>query len=104
MITREQLIKEFLNELSEEDIYIALYEFNELWYWCRIEALSYIIDKLNLSFKIDELLNYWAIAYQEWEAANWEYRINHLWDLDMEYNTIDKLLEELNYFEEQCIW
>jgi len=30
MITREQLIKEFLNELSEEDIYIALYEFNEL--------------------------------------------------------------------------
>jgi hypothetical protein len=30
MITREQLIGEFLNELSEEDIDIALNEFNEL--------------------------------------------------------------------------
>jgi len=30
MITREQLIGEFLNELSEEDIDVALNEFNEL--------------------------------------------------------------------------
>jgi hypothetical protein len=106
MIKREQLIEAWMDITSEN----TPEEFEKLiWDWLNthyysdvLEYLQLIINELWLSFWINELWEYGTIAYQEWQAADWERRINHIWNVAMQYDSIDKLLEELNKFEEQC--
>ena len=95
MITIEQLIEAFINEISEETLEECLDIFNNLFdHEDKIDSLQWIISELNLSFYIRELVQYWLIAYYEkWDT------IIHIGNPEMVYDSINDLLQELNAFE-----
>ena len=98
MITREQLIEVWMDvtweDTPEAFEWIIWNWLNVYYYSDVVEYLQYIIHKLKLNFRIEELNNYWTISYYE----KWD-KIIHIWDMKMEYESIDELLTELNTFE-----
>lgn len=98
MITREKLIEvlsRIFSENTEEKITDELKDMNIfLDYSDKIETFQDIITNLKLSFNISELSDWWTIAYYEKNK-----RIIHIWDMNMSYESIDELLNELNTFE-----
>lgn len=98
MITREKLIEVWMDctwtDTPEEFEELILEWLSTHYYSDVIEYLQNIITKLELSFWIEELIDWWTIAYYESNK-----RIIHIWDMSMSYDSIDELLNELNEFE-----
>ena len=107
MITRQQLIDAVISYWAadnEKEVIEYITSWNTIFdYSDWVLDIQMIITELWLSFYISELIEYWTIAYQERQLLDWEYRLFHLGNLTMNYESIEELIDELNKFEEQCI-
>lgn len=104
MITRKQLINAVIScwaANNEEEVIEYITSLNNTFdYEDAINAIQMIITKLELSFYISELSSFWAIAYYE-HRKDWEYRIIHIGNPNMCYNSVEELVDEFNKFEHE---
>lgn len=106
MITRKQLIDATIScwaADNEEEVIEYITSLHTVFdYEDRTNAIQMIINELQLSFYVSELCSYWTIAYHEY-YKDWEYRIIHIGNPDIVYNSVEELLDELNKFENEYI-
>ena len=99
MITREQLVTIWMDVTwtdTEQEFEELISKWLDTHYYSDVlEYMQLIVEKLWLSFWIEELSNKWAIAfYEKWNT------IIHIGYPDMSYDSINDLLHELNTFED----